>query len=254
MLNFFIISDLGNESVSLSRIKGLILKDCPQMQFIDVSHSIEEYGVIDAAFVVKNTLPALPDNAIILVYVDCYYADPADYLVVKKGEQYFLAPDNGVLSLILGDQMKEVYYLDNSDYGNWPGKIFAEAVVKIGMDFPIKKIGKKYTDFKESIPLKPIVNEHLIRATIIVVDRFGNLILNLDRKTFEEVRNNKRFSIHYQHGEPLTFLCNQYSEVLEGEVLVRFNSMKLLEIAVNHRSAVEELNLNLNDLIQIDFY
>ncbi len=254
MAHIFFLSDLGNGNASIARIKGLILKDNPQARIIDINHEIQEYDVPDGGFILRNTLQDLPEKAIIITYVDCYYKDPAEYILAYANKRFFLAPDNGIIPLSLGREEIEVYKLGNSEYGNWPGRIFAEACAKLTLGFPYRQLGERYKDYTEIFPMSPIVKNDSIRATIKKIDRYGNLILNLKKETFERARNNRRIAIHYQHHNPITFISGQYAEVEVGGVLARFNSMDLLEIAINQERAIDYLNLKLNDLIKIDFY
>lgn len=254
MSGVFFLSDMGMGSLSLARMKGFILQGNPRAGLVDISHDLKEYEVIDAALYLKNVISALPENSIIVCYVDCFYAETSQYLVVAADNRYFLAPDNGVLSFALEGKNCEAYLLGNSDYGAWPGKIFAEAAAKLSMGLTPEELGRKVDDYKEFYQLKPIVTENSIRATIISSDRYGNLILNLHKETFEKTRDNRRFSIHYRHDDPITYISNHYAEVEIGDVLARFNSLGYLEIAVNHSPAVEELNVKINDLIKIEFY
>ncbi len=254
MSHIFLLSDLGTGSSSISRIKGKILSGSSGVAFVDISHEVKNYEVMEAGMLLRDVIDSLPQMSIVISFVSCYYDDPADYILVDTGAHYLMAPNNGVLSFAVPESAYKVYYLGNSDYGNWPGKTFAEAAVRLLNGETPETFAKAYDDFRKFISLKPIINESSIRATIMKADNFGNLILNVDRKTFEEARSGRRFSLHYQHNNPITFISNQYAEVEVGDVLARFNSNGYLEIAVNQSSALDELNLKGNDLIQIDFY
>ncbi|MBK9457299.1 MAG: SAM-dependent chlorinase/fluorinase [Bacteroidetes bacterium] len=92
-----------------------------------------------------------------------------------------------------------------------------------------------------------------MRASIIYIDRFGNLITNVTKSQFEKIRDGRNFVINYKRNEELREISGTYSEVPEGERLCLFNSSGNLEIAINKGNASQLLGLHLDNMIQIEF-
>ncbi len=137
----------------------------------------------------------------------------------------------------------------------FPGlKTFTHAAIKIIQGEDLKKLGKKIKNYRESYPLRATIEENSITGSVIYVDSYGNVITNITREIFERVGKSKSFEIFVQSKHyTINMISKTYRSVPHGELLAVFNSVNLLEIAINKGNASRLLNLIYNSSIRIEF-
>jgi S-adenosylmethionine hydrolase len=105
------------------------------------------------------------------------------------------------------------------------------------------------------VPLRPVLDNNLINGSVIYIDSFSNAITNVTKETFEKIGAGKPYEIFIQSNHYRIDKINEtYEDSLSGELLAIFNSVDLLEIAINHGAAADLLNLNINSAVRIKFY
>lgn len=252
-----ITSDFGWKDYYLAVIKGAILSKNPQTTIVDVTHDIDNYDIVQAAFIVKNTWPSFPPKTIHLVSVNDFGHHKEQFLAIKANEQYFIGPDNGVFSLIFQDTPPETYlleYLPSLNYTFPLKEIYSNAVAHILSGRPFGEIGKPAHQIVKRLSFQPVIMPSRIQGTIIHIDGFENAIVNIHKDLFEQVGHGRQFSIHFKRHDPILKLSSKYADVPIGETLGFFNSSGHLEIAINMGKAASLLDLKLEDTVQIDFH
>ncbi len=249
-------TDYGSKDYYVAELKASVLSGKSDFTIIDISHQIDQYDIIQAAFYLNNIKNSFPDGSIHIVAVNCNYKRKSRYLCFKKNEQYFIGPDNGVFSLLFDDLDEEdIYIITPPENGNSSvNAIFSHAAAYIGHGLAMEEIGPKAENINAKLKIQPVVTSNQIRATIIHIDHFNNVIVNLKKDFFEKARNNRQFELYYKPNDPITFLSKDYGDVAIGDTLAFFNSAGFLEIAINMDKAASMLNLSKNEMIQINFY
>jgi S-adenosyl-L-methionine hydrolase (adenosine-forming) len=100
--------------------------------------------------------------------------------------------------------------------------------------------------------LQPVISQNQIRGSVIHIDNYDNVILNITRDLFQKISKNRPFQLYFKRHDPITQLSNYYNDVPIGETLCLFNS-DYLEIAINMGKAAELLGLKIEDTVQINF-
>ena len=131
--------------------------------------------------------------------------------------------------------------------------VFADAVAHILQHESLKGIGQKSSFVLERHLLRPITGKNHIRGSVLHIDKFSNVILNIDQEVFERIGKGRPFELYFKRYDPITCLCANYAEVSAGDVLCLFNAAGLLEIAVNLDKAATLFGLDIDDAVQIDF-
>lgn len=249
-------TDFGIRDYHVAELKAALLKSSPACHILDVSHVVDSYDIVEAAYNVENVYRSFPDGSIHIISVYNYYDKQSEFVAYVHGTQYFLAPNNGVLTLLFPEiKSTDLYIIDREemDLTSLP-QIFAHAVGYLSHGLPIQELGRHPEATNERMSIQPVVTSSQIRATIIHIDHFGNVVVNLKRAKFDEIRAGRQFEIYYQQSDPVTYLSKDYGEVPIGEVLALFNSAGYMEIAINVGKASELLSLKKNETIQINFY
>jgi S-adenosyl-L-methionine hydrolase (adenosine-forming) len=250
-----IISDFGSKDYYSGALKGAVLSKSPLINLVDVTHDIDPYNIVQAAFVLKNVYFEYPIGTIHLVAVNCTYDKVYEFVCLRHDGHFFIAPDNGVLSLVFKNTNPEnLVKIQNEDKGHFLVKsIFADTVAKIVQDITFEDLGKTGDTLVERITLQPVITPTRIRGTVIYVDNFENVILNITKETFEKGRNGRLFSLFFKRNDPIIFLGENYFDVPVGENLCLFNAAGYLEIAINMGKAASLLGLKAEDIVEIVF-
>lgn len=249
-------TDFGIRDYYVAELKASILSKARDIQFVDVSHHIQPYDIVEAAHFVGNVYPSFPENSIHIIAVDIYYQKEIKYCIMHHQGHYFVAPDNGVLSLLFPElEALDVYEVDIRDLAHSStASVYAHIVGFIHHNLPIDEIGSKMTSVNRKLQIQPVVTSSQIRATIMHVDHYENVIVNVKKEQFDKVGKHRNFQLYYKQNEPIDIMSRRYSDVPVGDVLCRFNSAGYLEIAINMGKASSMLNLYKNETIQINFF
>ncbi len=249
-------SDLGERDFFLAAIKGTLLSVERNLSIISISSNVKPYDIVQAAFLLRNSWWTFPAGTIHLVTVnDLASADQA-FLVARKNGHFFVAPDNGLFALLFDQPCDQVRRLE----ARTPFRLehlfdyFRSAVGHILAHSCIDDLGEPVGATVRRLTLQPITGPDLIRGSIIYIDRYENAVTNISRQLFEQVSRHRPFFLHFRRHDPIDRLSENYFDVPVGQVLCRFNTAGLLEIAINMDRAASLLNLQFDDSVEIKFY
>lgn len=249
-----LITDYGLDDHYSAEMKAALYKNCENVRILDVCHNLKVYDIFLAAYYLKNIIPSLPDDSINIVSVNNYYEKYPKYLVFKKDGQYYIGPDNGIFSMVM-EEIEDPHLIDlEKCAGKQVFQIYAHAAACIHHGLPLDEFALPVKEYNARLGFRPVVTSNQIKATIIHIDHYENVITNLSKELFEKSRNGRSFSIYYKPNEPIEMLSRHYGEVGPGETLAWFNAAGHLEIAINMGKASSTLHLFANETIQIDFH
>jgi len=247
-------TDFGNDSHNLAALKGAILSKKPEYHFTGISNTINNYDIEHAAYVLANSFNFFPQDTIHLILVNLFYAKKLRFLILRKNGYYFIAPDNGVLSLLFKDlDAEELYYVP---YGNTTGDfyhILSGIISGIEPGTPLEEKFEPAVNVVKKISLQPVFSGDSVRATVMFIDKFGNAVTNIKKDFFEQAAGGRKFKLYYSPKNHIDTIHAKYSDVPFGEELCLFNSAGYLEIAVYMDSAEKILGLHKNFTVNIVF-
>lgn len=249
-------TDWNKSDYYIGSVKGKILSLDPTVQIIDISHQVQPFNIMQAAFIVRNCCYDFPKGTIHFIAVNAALNDKRSLLIIEKEGQFFITSDNGIAGLLSGDDPDNVYRIENTQEINFLSlNVFIEAAFNIIKEEPFRNFSKKTDDYEKQIPLRPVIEKNLINGSVIYIDSFSNAITNITKETFDKIGHGKSFEIYIQSNHYKIDKVNRtYSDSISGELLAIFNSAGLLEIAINHGNAADLLNLTINSAIRIKFY
>ena len=250
-------TDWNKNDYYTGTVKGKILSHDSSVNIIDISHQVQPFNLMQAAFIVRNCCFNFPENTVHIIAVNAALGPKRSLLVFEIKGQIFIASDNGIVGLISGEKPDKIYKVKKSDKGiNFLSlDIFITTTINL-----IKKVDRdtfleSVSQYDSQIPYRPVIEKNLINGSVIYVDSFSNAITNISKETFEKVGQGKPFEIFIQSNHyKLDKLNSTYSDSVSGELLALFNSIGLLEIAINNGYAADLLNLVINSAIRIKFY
>ena len=253
-----LMTDFGTNDHFVGVMKGVILNINPKVRIVDITHAVSPQDVQGAAFLVDSSYRYFPDGTIHVIVVDPGVGSRRRAIICQTDTAYFVCPDNGVLSYVLGnDTAHRVVALGNANYwlsevsNTFHGRdIFAPVAAHLSRGISLRKFGDGVNNVVR-LPLQiPQVTKTTIAGSVIWVDRFGNLITNLTSDMLESFGMNNGFVISAGKAE-LSELNSAYAESEEGECLAIIGSSGYVEISVNQGSAARILGLKRNDVIEV---
>lgn len=232
-----ISSDIGNTDFLIGAIKGQIFSAIPGCQIADISHQFSPTNYQQAAYICKNAFKYYPDNTLHLVLLDFFAGFPVKVLLAEYKKQYIICADNGILTMITGEKPKTVFSIPVQPHSH-SLMDYIEAIIdcvqKLIQNNTLDKKLKQVSRIVEKFPMRASSGANWIDSQIIYIDQFENVVLNLSKEEFEEVRQNRKFRIMLMRDrEDISEISQSYASVPEGEKLVWFNSAGNLELAVN---------------------
>lgn len=238
-----LITDFGLSDHFVGVMKGVILGIAPNAEIVDVTHQITPYEIPEAGFVLAETYRWFPKKTVHVVVVDPGVGTLRRPVLAEAAGQYFLAPDNGVLSLMYAREKHKVRAVTAEKLFLKPvsdtfhGRdIFAPCAAHLAKGLPPARFGKAVTDYCRLEFYKPVrTGKRIWSGTILKVDRFGNLITNFHISEFPVVRT-RPFSLAAGQRE-VTKLAQTFAEETPGEVFAIVGSSGYLEIVANQGSA-----------------
>ncbi len=245
-----LLTDFGTHDHYAGTMKGVILGICPEAALVDISHEVAPHDVLGAALELAACYRYFPAGTVFLVVVDPGVGSPRRGLAAEAGDYRFVAPDNGVLTAVFAEQRpRAIVELTERQYARptvsrtFEGRDrFAPAAGWLAKGVRLAALGRPVSDYHRLDLPVPEVRPDGLDGMVVRVDRFGNLITNIDRRTFERVGQGGALDI--RAGErPIARLVSTYAEIGDGEVAALFGSSDHLEIAANAASAAERLGL-----------
>ncbi|HMX40751.1 MAG TPA: SAM-dependent chlorinase/fluorinase, partial [Saprospiraceae bacterium] len=221
----------------------------------DISHEVPPFDIVQAAFLVRNVWREFPPATLHLIGVHCVYSPDYRFVAARQEGHYFLAPDNGVLTLIFDHlEPHDLRLLPADGARHFAVKeVFAQAATQLSAGQPFEELGEYPAPLLERISLQPVITPTRLRGTVVHVDNFDNVVLNIRREVFEKARNGRAFSLFFKRNDPLTQLSQNYCDVAVGEQLCLFNAAGLMEIAVNMGRAATLLGMKVEDVVEVVF-
>ncbi|MEX2270625.1 MAG: SAM-dependent chlorinase/fluorinase [Vicinamibacterales bacterium] len=240
------LTDFGTRDHYSGVMKGVVLSLCPDATVVDVTHDLPPHDITAAAYHLAATYRFFPAGTIFVTVVDPGVGSARRGIAVEAGEWKFIAPDNGVLTLVLREtpakmavELTERRYARPTISRTFEGRDrFAPAAAWLAKGTNMTALGRPAHDLVELTLPKLEETREDITGAIVRIDRFGNAISNIDRKTFERLAAGRSVVI-LAGGKPVDRLVATYAEIGQGEVCALFGSTDHLEFAAQGASAAE---------------
>ncbi|HEY7679297.1 MAG TPA: SAM-dependent chlorinase/fluorinase [Terriglobia bacterium] len=246
-------TDFGSTEPFVGIMKGVILGINPEAELVDLCHDIRPYDILEAAYVVAQAYRYFPPRTIHLVLVDPGVGTARRPIIVSADRYIFVAPDNGVLSLIYGrEESVYVRHITASHYflepvsNTFHGRdVFAPVAGYLSRRVETEKFGDTITDYTRfAVPQPKRVDDHQLKGVVLHVDRFGTLMTNFTPADLPELFRQKPAPFKMVVGKAeITQLKTAYADGTPGEVFAIVGSSGYLEIAASRASASQTLGV-----------
>lgn len=230
-------------------MKGIILDIVPDAQIVDICHSVQSFDVLDGALTISQAYSYFPNRTVHVVVIDPGVGTARRPILASCDKYHFVAPDNGVLSLVYArEERMHVRHITSQHYFMQPVSntfhardIFSPVAAYLAKEVDSLKFGDEIEDYvRFNAPKPKAVDKNKLRGVVLKVDRFGNLVTNITPQDAPMLFGDgaKKFKITVGSRE-ITEMHTAYAEGAPGEVFCILGSMGFLEIAANRGAAAQ---------------
>ncbi|HTV22964.1 MAG TPA: SAM-dependent chlorinase/fluorinase [Polyangiaceae bacterium] len=244
-----LLTDFGLGDPFVGCMKGVILGRFPRAQIIDLTHGVPPQAVAEAAFWLERSQGAFPTGSVHVAVVDPGVGSERRILALEARGQLFLAPDNGLLGeRLTSSPGARAVAVDTSRLSalalpppsaTFHGRdIFAPVAAALASGaLTLDALGDPVTPHP-CVLAPPVADAEFIRGQVVTVDRFGNLITNIDGAHVDTER--PRYVLLAERPVPL---ARTYADAPAGELVALVNAFDALEIARRDGNAETHLGL-----------
>ncbi|MGB0930238.1 MAG: SAM hydrolase/SAM-dependent halogenase family protein [Chitinophagales bacterium] len=233
-----LLTDFGTKDAYVGMMKAVISSMNPNAKILDISHNIRPQQVREAAYVLWSAYRYFPEKTVFVCVVDPTVGSQRKIVVVKTPHHTFIAPDNGLLDLVLVEN--EVYhavsvtnpkfFLKNISPTFHGRDIFAPIAAHLSTGVAPAAMGNDINLKHRETSFVTIKKAGDYQGKIIYTDHFGNLITN--------IRISKPFQTSIEFlNHRFDSLKRTYSDAEKGKTLCLIGSSGLLEISVRDGNA-----------------
>ncbi len=252
-----LLTDFGLTDPYVGVMKGVILGIVPEATLVDLTHDIPAQDVGCAAFVLSTAIDYFPPGTIHVIVVDPGVGSQRRPIAVKTDQAFFVAPDNGVLTLALVRQPPtEIVHLTNPAYWlpevstTFHGRdIFAPVAAHLARGVPITDLGtpiREIVYLPARVPTQDADGKTL--GEIQHIDRFGNCITNIPASMLDP---NISLIVKVA-GQSIPGISSTYATVEPGAPVALIGSSGFLEIAIRNGNAAEQFSIEVGDPVVIE--
>ena len=251
-----LLSDFGVSDGYAGIMKGVILSRDPEIRVIDLTHQIGPHNILSGAYVLYSAWNYLPPGSVVCAVVDPGVGSERAALVAKFSERTLIAPDNGLISLLVRmipdgscyalqpDSILELTEGSPSSSNTFHGRdLFAPAAALCATGFARRIRGRAI----EPVVLpEAMVEQHpdAVTGQILHIDRFGNCISSVHSSDLAAVDPKGDQTLDIQCGKfSENRIRRTYADVPVGEPLCLMGSSAFLEIAVREASAADRFGI-----------
>jgi S-adenosylmethionine hydrolase len=248
------LSDFGLQDDFVGTCHGVIARIAPDARVIDVTHGIPRQAVMQGALVLAGTLPYMPVG-VHLAVVDPGVGGVRRPVALRDNEgRLFVGPDNGLLlpaaeraGVVAVHELANPAYALPSISRTFHGRdLFSPAAAHLASGVPLEELGPPLApDALVHLELpEPTFEDDGVLATMLYVDSFGNIALNLTRDDTERIGvvPGTRVELGVLGQRYYAVAARTFADAGPGEVILYEDSYRNMSVAVSNGSAAETLH------------
>jgi hypothetical protein len=253
------LTDFGTRDHYVGVMRGVVLGICAEVTLVDLSNDLPAHDVGFAALELAATYKYFPPATIFLVVVDPGVGTSRRGIAAEAGEWRFVAPDNGVLTAVFHETPpKKIVELTERRYARptvsrtFEGRDrFAPAAGWLAKGVHLAALGRQITDYHVLDLPRPQGEGGLLRGVVVRIDRFGNVVTNLDRRSCERLTEGGGTLQLTVGGHAIAHIVSTYADIPPNDIGALFGSTDHLECAAQAASAADRLGVTVGDPVEL---
>ena len=254
-----LLSDFGTRDHYVGVMKGIVLGINPEVTLVDLSHDVPPHDIAAAAHELTSTYRYFPAGTIFLVVIDPGVGSARRGIAAEAGVWRFVAPDNGVLTGVFQElpprkvvELTERRYARPTVSRTFEGRDrFAPAAAWLSKGVQLTALGRPVSDYTMLDLPRPVVEDARLTGVVSRIDRFGNIITNLDRKSCERLTEGAGVLRLTVNGHVIERIVSTYTEIGVDEVAALFGSTDHLECAMRAQHAADRLKVDVGAAVEL---
>jgi hypothetical protein len=253
-----LLTDFGLYDEYVGVMKGVIASINPYANVIDICHSIKPQDIVQAAYMLWYSHAYFPGNTVHVTIIDPGVGTDRRIIALKANQYFFLAPDNGVLSLIIKNYKCLSVHVTESKYflshvsGTFHGRdIFAPVAAHLSECRQLNTFGEMIStnELVKIEDIHPIRQKNQLEGKVVMTDHFGNLITNISQ---QDLILDRYCSTQIDIKDvSIQGISKNYMQVQKGRLLAIIGSKGLLEISISSGNAKLELGVEIGCQIRV---
>jgi S-adenosyl-L-methionine hydrolase (adenosine-forming) len=257
------LSDFGLKDDFVGTCHGVIKGIAPDAQIIDITHGIPPQAVLQGALVLANTIPYMPAG-VHLAVVDPGVGGPRRSLALRDADgRFFVGPDNGLLLpaanrvgiTVAHELANPAYALETISRTFHARDLFAPAAAHLASGVALEELGPPLAPDRLvdlDIP-QPQLSDGAAVATMLYVDSFGNIVLNLTRDDVESIGivSGTRVELEHAGERYYAVMARTFADARAGDVILYEDSYRNVSVAISRGSAARMLHASPGQVIRI---
>lgn len=254
-------TDFGLSDHFVGVMKGVIAGIAPAARVIDISHGVRPYDIVDGAFTIVQAYRYFPKRTIHVIVVDPGVGSARRPLLAEMAGQYFIAPDNGVLSMVFRRETParvrhitaEKHFLHPVSRTFHGRDVFSPIAAHLATGVKPAQFGKRVEDYlRASFDQPAPAGKNRWTGVILKADHFGNLATNLHIDHFPRIRTH---AFALKAGDrTIARLALTFSECAPGELFAVVGSSGYIELAASEGSAAQMLGCSAGSPVELIIY
>jgi S-adenosyl-L-methionine hydrolase (adenosine-forming) len=242
------LTDFGTRDHYVGAMKGAALTICPEATLVDITHDIDPQDILGGALELAASYAYFPPRSVFVAVVDPGVGSARRALAAEAGDYTFVAPDNGLLTLVLRDlaaprvvELRDPQFARATVSRTFEGRDrFAPAAAWLARGTPVASLGPGVESWEVLEIPRAEVSGNTLRGEVLRIDRFGNLVTSIDRDAFDGFAAPGAVVLVGPHR---IRLVTTYADAALHALCALFGSSNRLEIAVNGGSAARHLGV-----------
>lgn len=250
-------TDFGAADGYVGAMKGVILNLVPHVTLVDISHAVPPQDVHHGAHVLATAAPYFPPGTVHVAVVDPGVGSARHGIALQTPGATFVGPDNGLFTPFLRERTACVALTRPTTHrhpvsATFHGRdVFAPVAAHLAHGLPLAALGPSVDDpLALPDPQPRRLPDGRLRAEVVYIDRFGNLVTNI-RPLAELEQKGGLGDIRIVVGDESLAVCRTYADVAPGALLALVGSDGHLEIALREGSAAERLGLGVGATVEV---
>ena len=258
-------TDFALQDTYVGQLKGAIYTVHPTVRIVDLCHAIPRHDILAAAVAVHSSYVVFPDSTVHLIIVDPGVGSNRPILAAASDKQFFIAPDNGILSLFFQDNsIEKIHRVENRALFReeistvFHGRdIMAPVAAALALGMDLAELGSAVSAascVQLNLPQPVIgfnsieghsieghsIEGHSIEGQVLSIDGFGNMRTNIRESDLAALPAGTWIVHIGAHSVPLKGMMT-YADAAKGSLLALSDSSGFLEIAINQGNAAETI-------------